>query len=134
MLSTFKDFFIPKHILGLEITDTFIGAVRIFNSMKGLEIDRIAFREVENPENISLEVGDFIREENLKHEMLITCLPAASAIIRKIPLSFSKTKKISKIIKYQMEPGYGNRRPKGIHGPAFGESISDRSGAPCCES
>ena len=103
MLNPFKDFFTPKLVLGLEITDTFIGAVRTVNSIKGLEIDRIAFREVNSPEETSRELEALFREEELKHEMLITCLPASSTIIRQIPLSFSKIKKISKVIKYQME-------------------------------
>jgi len=104
MLNPFKDFFTPKLVLGLEITDTFIGAVRIVNSIKGLEIDRIAFREVNNPEETPRKLEELFREEDLKHEMLITCLPASSAIIRQIPLSFSKVKKIGKVVKYQMEP------------------------------
>ncbi|MCP4666978.1 MAG: hypothetical protein GY849_11495 [Deltaproteobacteria bacterium] len=104
MLNPLKDFFAPKSVLGLEITDTFIGAVRITNSLKGLEIDGIAFKEVNNPEDLPRELEELFRDEDLKHEMLITCLPASSAIIRQIPLSFSKVKKIGKIIKFQMEP------------------------------
>jgi Tfp pilus assembly PilM family ATPase len=99
-----KDFFSPKSVLGLEITDTFIGAVQTFNSVKGLEIDRIAFREIEDPEEMPRQLAEFFRKENLKSEVLITCLSSASAIIRQIPLPIAKPKKLGKIIKYQMEP------------------------------
>jgi general secretion pathway protein L len=104
MFNPFKEFFAPKLVVGLEVTDSYIGAVQVFNSLKGLEIDRIAFREIENPEQISQELTDFFAKEGFRHEMLITCLPTSSSIVRQIPLVFDKVKKLEKIIKYQMEP------------------------------
>lgn len=104
MLNPFKEFFAPKFVVGLEVTDSYIGAVQIYNSLKGLEIDRIAFREIENPDQISQELAEFFVTEGLRHEMLITCLPISSAIIRQIPMAFDKVKKLDKVIKYQMEP------------------------------
>ena len=64
MLNPFKDFLTPKFVLGLEISDTCIGAVRIVNSIKGLEIDRIAFREVRNANEMSRELEQLFREED----------------------------------------------------------------------
>jgi general secretion pathway protein L len=104
MLNPFKEFFAPKFVVGLEVTDSYIGAVQVFNSMKGLEIDRIAFREIENPDQISQELTEFFAKEGFRHEMLITCLPTSSSIVRQIPMAFDKVKKLDRIIKYQMEP------------------------------
>lgn len=104
MLNPFKEFFAPKFMVGLEVTDSYIGAVQVFNTLKGLEIDRIAFREIENADRISQELTEFFTKEGLRHEMLISCLPMSSSIVRQIPLTFDKAKKIDKIIKYQMEP------------------------------
>lgn len=104
MLNPFKEFFAPKFMVGLEVTDSYIGAVQVFNTLKGLEIDRIAFREIENADRISQELTEFFTKEGLRHEMLISCLPMSSSIVRQIPLTFDKVKKIDKIIKYQMEP------------------------------
>ncbi len=104
MLNPLKEFFTPKFVIGLEVTDCYIGAVQVFNTLKGLEIDRVAFREIENPDQISQELTDFFAKEGFRHEMLVTCLPTSSSILRQIPLAFDKQKKIDRIIKYQMEP------------------------------
>ena len=104
MLNPFKDFFAPNFVVGLEVTEGYIGAVQVFNSLKGLEIDRIAFREIESPDQIVRELTEFFAKEGLRNDMLITCLPTSSSVIRQIPLPFDKVKKIDKIIKYQMEP------------------------------
>jgi Tfp pilus assembly PilM family ATPase len=104
MLNPFKEFFSPKFVVGLEIHENFIGAIQIFNSLKGPEIDRIAFKEVEDLEKIDEELEEFFRKEKLRGEMVITCLPTSRATIRQISLSFDNVKKLKKIIKYQMEP------------------------------
>jgi general secretion pathway protein L len=104
VLNPFKDFFAPNFVVGLEVTEGYIGAVQVYNSLKGLEIDRIAFREIESPDQVSQELMEFFAKEGLRHDMIITCLPTSSSIVRQIPLPFDKVKKIDKVIKYQMEP------------------------------
>jgi Tfp pilus assembly PilM family ATPase len=104
MSNPFKEFFMPKYLVGLEVNPHFIGAVQIFNSLKGPEIHKIAFREVKDHERINEELKEFFLTEDLKRETLITCIPTSRAIIRHIPLPFHNLKKLKKIMKYQMEP------------------------------
>ncbi|MBW1912890.1 MAG: pilus assembly protein PilM, partial [Deltaproteobacteria bacterium] len=72
--------------------------------LKGPEIDRIAFIDVKGPKNLAQELKEFFRSEDLRDEILITCLPTSLAVIRQIPPSLDNVKKLNKIIKYQMEP------------------------------
>ncbi len=94
----------PKYLVGLEVNPHFIGAVQIFNSLKGPEIHKIAFRKVSNPERINQGLRSLFFTENLKDETLITCIPTSRAIVRHIPLPIHNLKKLKKIMKYQMEP------------------------------
>jgi general secretion pathway protein L len=104
MLNPFKDFLKPKYVVGLQVKEGFIGAVQIFNGLKGPEIDKAAFREVSNPEHLQEELKAFIREENFKTEMVITALSASKAFMREITLTLDNPKVVEKIIKFQMEP------------------------------
>ena len=104
MLNPLKELFMPKYLVGLEVNTDSIGAVQIFNSLKGPEVIKIAFREVEDPEDIHQELEDFFITEDLNRETLITCIPTSLAIVRQIPLPFHNLKKLRKIIKYQIDP------------------------------
>jgi len=104
MLNPFKDFLKPKYVVGLQVKEGFIGAVQVFNGLKGPEIDKAAFREVSDPEEMQNELRAFLREENFKTEMVITALPASKAFYREITLTLDNPKVVEKIIKFQMEP------------------------------
>jgi Tfp pilus assembly PilM family ATPase len=105
MLNPFKDLFAPKSVLGLQVTDAFIAAVQIYNSFKGFEIDRVAFKEINGPsDHITEELRTFFQSENLRYETLVTCLPTRLAIVRETSLPFGNSRKLAKIIKYQIEP------------------------------
>jgi len=104
MLNPFKDFLKPKYVLGLEVKKDFIGAVQVFIGLKGPEIDKAAFREVSNPEQMQEELKAFLREEDFKTEMVITALPVSKAFVREINLTLDNPKVVEKIIKFQMEP------------------------------
>jgi type II secretory pathway component PulL len=104
MLNPFKDFLKPKYVVGLEVKEGFIGAVQVFNGLKGPEIDKAAFREVSNPEQLQEELEAFLREESFKTEMVVVALPASKAFIRDITLTLDNPKVVEKIIKFQMEP------------------------------
>jgi len=104
MFKPFKGFLTQKFVVGLELDNRFIRAVQIFNSSKGPEIDKIAFREINESDHMGEALIDFFHKENLKKEMLATSLPTSLAIIREISISFDNMKKLNEIIKYQMEP------------------------------
>ena len=104
MFNPFNVFLKPQSVVGLEITNRFIKAVRVTKSSKGPEIDHIAIREVEGAEQLHTELRDFFHQEHLSHDMLITCLPSSKALVRQIKVQFDNLKKLNKIIKYQMEP------------------------------
>jgi general secretion pathway protein L len=104
MLNPFKDFLKPKYVVGLQVKESFIGAVQVFNGLKGPEIDKAAFREVSNPAQMQEELKTFLREESFKTEMVVTALPASKAFIREIILTLDNPKVVEKIIKFQMEP------------------------------
>ena len=104
MLNPFKDFLKPKYVVGLQVKEGFIGAVQVFNGLKGPEIDKAAFREVSNPDQMQEELKTFLREESFKTEMVVAALPASKAFIRDITLTLDNPKVVEKIIKFQMEP------------------------------
>jgi Tfp pilus assembly PilM family ATPase/Tfp pilus assembly protein PilN len=104
MFNLFKELVSPGSVVGLDIHESYLGAVQVQHTLKGPEIERIAFREISDSGKIVEEVQALFREENLRHERIVTCLPASKAIIRHVSLSFDNIRKLEKIIKYQMEP------------------------------
>ncbi|MBN2033367.1 MAG: PilN domain-containing protein [Deltaproteobacteria bacterium] len=84
--------------------ENFIAAVQVFNGVKGPEIENTAFRKISNPGELQVELQAFLREENFKTEMVITCLPSSQAFIRDITLTVNNPKVVEKIIKFQLEP------------------------------
>lgn len=81
-----------------------MGAVEIMNSLKGPEVHRMAFREVKNPDQVSGELKDFLADSKFSRESVITSLPASMGYFRDLVLSFDNIKKLTRIIKYQLEP------------------------------
>jgi general secretion pathway protein L len=104
MINPFKDFLKPKYVVGLQVRDGFIGAVQVFNGIKGPEIDKAAFREISSPDRMQEELKAFLKEEDFKTEMVISALPASRALIREITLTIDNPKILQRIIKFQMEP------------------------------
>ncbi|MBW1945935.1 MAG: PilN domain-containing protein [Deltaproteobacteria bacterium] len=104
MFHPFKAFIVARSVVGLEINRHSIGAVQVSHSSGGPEIERLALRQIEDPDQLDMELKDFVRAEALHPEMLITSLPTSLASIRELHLPFANTKKIREIIKYQMEP------------------------------
>lgn len=104
MFNPLKVLSMPKYTVGLTVDDRFIGAVRAYRALGRLEIDRVAFKEVENPEHLQEELGEFFQREDLVHDMLVSCIPTSRAVVRQIPLVFDNLKKLGRVIKYQMEP------------------------------
>ncbi|MFC1884864.1 PilN domain-containing protein [Thermodesulfobacteriota bacterium] len=104
MGSVLKDLFSPKMIVGLHITGAHIGAVQIFNALKGPEINKVAFGRIDNPDNLMQEVRDLFREQGFYKSTLITSIDSSMAVIRHIPQTLENQRKLSKIIKYQIEP------------------------------
>ena len=104
MFSIMKELFSPKMIVGLKITASSIGAVQIFNALKGPEVNRIAFGNIDNPEGLTDELKDLFQKEDFYSSTLITSVASSDALIRYIPVTIGNRKKLSKIIKYQAEP------------------------------
>jgi general secretion pathway protein L len=104
MFNPLKDFLKPKYVVGLLVKEGYIAAVQVFNGMKGSEIEKAAFRAVSDPEDLQKELRDFLREEDFKTEMVVTCLPSSHVFIRDITLTVTNPKVIEKIIKFQLEP------------------------------
>lgn len=104
MFNPLKEFLTPKYVVGLAVDSGFISAVRVYNALNSVEIDHVAFKEVEDPEDMVQELREFLHRENLVDDTLITCLPTSQAVVRQISVLFDNVKKLDKIIKYQMEP------------------------------
>lgn len=104
MINPLKDLLKPKYVVGLQVRNGFIGAVQLYVGIKGPEIEKAVFREAADPARIQKELKKIFQEEGFKREMIVTSLPSSKAFIREISLPLSQTKKVEKIIKYQMEP------------------------------
>ncbi|RJQ49234.1 MAG: hypothetical protein C4530_23615 [Desulfobacteraceae bacterium] len=99
-----KDLFSPRTVFGLQIDGTFLRAVQVSNPTGSPVVERMISRKIENPEEIGQELSDLLREEKIKPELLVTSLPTSSALVRQIDIILENSKKLDKIIKYQMEP------------------------------
>ncbi len=104
MVNPFKDFLKPKYVVGLQVKDGFIGAVQVFNGIKGPEIDKAAFREISSPDRVQEELKAFLKDEDFKTELVISALPASQVLMREIALTIDNPKILQRIIKFQMEP------------------------------
>jgi Tfp pilus assembly PilM family ATPase/Tfp pilus assembly protein PilN len=104
MANLFKGFFTPRYVVGLELTPTGIGVAQIINTLKGADLGRALYKKLEEGEDVYDALGRLFQEQDLKYEMLVTCIPGSSAIIRQITLPIEKPAKLEKILKYQMEP------------------------------
>lgn len=100
----FKAFFQPRAVVGLEVTETYIAAVQAINTLKGPELGCVAHREIGNPDEVVDACRELFAREDLKHEMLVTCLSGGKAFFRQVPIPFRKPRKLDRIIKFQMEP------------------------------
>lgn len=97
-------FFQPDYITGLTYNGNTISAVRVSSSLKGTMVDHTAIMPVKDPDNMTWELIEFARREEIDDDTLITCLSSSEATIRHIPIPIENVRKLSKIIKYQMEP------------------------------
>lgn len=104
MANAFKEFFTPKTVVGLEVTPETIGAVRIANTLKGPELSKAVLRDCRGPEDVEQTLREMFQGEDLKHEILVTCVPGSSAFVRQLTLPFAKARKLDKVVRYQMEP------------------------------
>jgi general secretion pathway protein L len=104
MFNSIKDFLKPKYVVGLLARESFIAAVQVFNGVKGPEIEKAAFREISNPEDLQEELKTFLEEEDFETERVITSLPSSRAVIRDITLTVTNPKVVEKIVKFQLEP------------------------------
>jgi Tfp pilus assembly PilM family ATPase/Tfp pilus assembly protein PilN len=103
-MSLLREFVAPKSLVGLQVTDSHIGAVQIYNSLKGPEIERVGYRRVKDPERLWEEVEAFYREEGLNRAVIVSCLPGTAVMVREIPSTFGNPRKLEQVIKYQTEP------------------------------
>ncbi len=104
MRNPLGEFFRPGYVTGVEITGRFIGAVQVYTSLKGMEIDRVAWREAEKPEHRREVLKDLFRAGGFRRDTVVTCLPASRVLFRELDLPFGNPRKLDRIIKYQMEP------------------------------
>jgi general secretion pathway protein L len=94
----------PRVVVGLAAGLKSICAVQVVNSLKGPIVKHAAVKDLENPDDLPQLITALLREMNLKHDFVVTCLPASTAFVRNIPVPFRKTSRLENIIKYQMEP------------------------------
>lgn len=104
MFKIAKGFFVPRTVVGLEVTSRWIGAVQILNTLKGPEVGQALFRTLDRPEQAIEVLKDLFQGENLRHAILVTCISGSSAFVRQLSLPFGNVRKIEKVIRFQMEP------------------------------
>ncbi len=105
MVNPLKDLWGPKTVLGLEITDHHVCAVQVSNPHSAPDVEGLAIKKIEGAGHADEVLETFFSEANFETETVVTALPASLATIREISLPFDNSKKLHKIIKYQME-GY----------------------------
>jgi general secretion pathway protein L len=104
MLQGLKTLFSPRSVVGLQVEGTFLGAVQVSNPYHSPVVDRAAWMEAKDPEQIPLELEGFLEKEGFSPEVLVTSLPTSQATIREIRMDFQHVRKLEEIVKYQMEP------------------------------
>jgi len=104
MFESLKTVFSPRSVVGLQLEETFIGAVQVSNPLRSPTVERVAWQEVKDSQEIPAELEPFFQREGFAPEVLVTSLPTSVATFREIQVDFKNPKKLEKIIKYQMEP------------------------------
>jgi Tfp pilus assembly PilM family ATPase/Tfp pilus assembly protein PilN len=104
MFNPTREFLASKHIVGLEITDRYIGMVLISGVHKSPKIEQVEYKDIKDSEQIYAEIASIFQENEISYDALITSLPTSEAYVRQISLPVEHPKMVSRIIKYQLEP------------------------------
>jgi type II secretory pathway component PulL len=99
-----RNFFGPRVVVGLAIGPRSVCAVQAVNTLKGVLVKRAAVKDLQSADGLPEAINTLLREMDLRHDLVVTCLPASAAFLRNIPVPFRKTSKLERIIKYQLEP------------------------------
>lgn len=99
-----RNWLAPRVVVGLATGPRSICAVQLVNTLKGVLVKRAAVKDVERPDGLPQAIKALLREMDLRHDLVVTCLPASTVFVRNIPVPFRKTSKLERIIKYQLEP------------------------------
>ena len=134
----------PEKILGIDIGSSRIKVVQVtrglrVNQMTGYGSARVPAGA--DPLQVATALVEFISEENLKSDRYLMALPTNETFLRRLSFPFSAERKISQVIRFEMEPGLPlpldavqidfvktEARPEGTHGvlaAAFPKGVLD---------
>jgi len=94
----------PKIVLGLEISDAAITAVRVKGDLKGYQVtgcDRVEIKGDEGFDDAMKSLLDRIGHDN---DICITAIPGEHASYRNLQMPFRDTKKIRRTLPFEIEP------------------------------
>ncbi len=99
-----KNIFKPRTVVGLHVTAGRLALVKIANTMKGPEVVETRSRELDKERDVSEQLKALFDAPRLKYDMLVSSIPSSQGSFRRIPVPFQKSRKLERIIRYQLEP------------------------------
>ncbi len=94
----------PEKILGLDISNNSIKAVRVTAGLKGYKIADVFLIDIDKAGSVEEALKRLFENEAFRNSVCVTSLPSGSFSFRNIRLPFQNRKKIDKTIAYELEP------------------------------
>jgi general secretion pathway protein L len=99
-----KNIFRPRTVVGLHVTTERLALVKIVNTLKGPEVVETRSRGLDQERDVSEQLKALFDAPRLKYDMLVSSIPSPLGSFRRIPVPFQKSRKLERIIRYQLEP------------------------------
>jgi type II secretion system protein L len=103
VIRPFKNRFQPRSVLGIQIAPGFVGAVCVQNGLHGPRVSHAAFRDLAGEEDASSALAGLVPEGNLEVGSVLASFPSSRVELRTLEASLHNSKKLARIIKYQVE-------------------------------
>jgi general secretion pathway protein L len=93
----------PGKILGLDIREDYIAAVRVISGLKGYQVTSCSQVKIEEGKGIDSALLEISREMDLKSDSCFACIPGGYMSYRNLGMPFKDYKKISQTLPFEIE-------------------------------
>ncbi len=93
----------PGKILGLDINNNSIAAVRVTSSLKGFQVTACSYVAFENDDGLENALKIMFEQDGLKSDICHSSIPGEYASFRNLQLPFKDTKKIKQTLPFELE-------------------------------
>jgi type II secretion system protein L len=90
-------------VLGIQYAPGFVGAVCVQNGLHGPKVSHASFRDLKEGEDSAALLAELVEQGNLEADSVLASVPSSSVEIRSIEASLRDSRKLARVIKYQVE-------------------------------